>query len=224
MLCQMTGSSFLQNTTNSRFLYLVYQIRKLPMQRTIDYWSLLLCARKHGNNSWAAELLHCNDSVWNTTPKTLHLWRQFVQNNPCETRPFLHRTVAHLPKFHQSCDLVIFFGDHRRAQWIEQPPFEFWSTSLDRFAIGSDLAVPRSRWLPLPAWVPTFSGWYFVEMVSMVSMVSTTQRQLSLMVGRVSYFQMSLAEGCSSRTLFAAYRGSTKMGPLPLHSPLLQQG
>ena len=40
----MIGSSFRQNTTNSRFLYLLDQIREFSIQRTIDNRSLLLCA------------------------------------------------------------------------------------------------------------------------------------------------------------------------------------
>ena len=208
MLCQMTGSSSLQNTTNSRFLCLVYQIR-------IDCWSLLLCAWKHGNNSWSAELLHRNGSVWNTIPKTLHLWRHLVQNTVVKQRPFCIRqlhifqhsanrvnlcSAAITARF--KCEVMLACGylQKEAAQLIEPNQlsshllkvttsehhftFEFWSTSVDHFAIGSDLAVRWSPWLPLSAWVPTFSGWYFAEMVSTVS---TTQRQLSLMSAVFGY-------------------------------------
>lgn len=90
--CQMIGSSFRQNTTNSQFLYLLYDQRIVNPK---GYWLLIsvVVCKKNEDNSWAAELLHRNDSLWNTTPKTSLLWRHCsdwisYQKNSVNQGPF----------------------------------------------------------------------------------------------------------------------------------------
>ena len=149
MLCQMTGSSFFQNTTNSRFLYLGYQIRKLPMQRTIDFFAAV--CMKGGKRLLSSRTFTSQDVAPLETPRTKH---------PCETTPFLHRTVANLPKFYKSCELVIFSastagfnelskGNHQRVSlhiWILIKLWSSRTTKSVAVSLNSNFVWLALRW------------------------------------------------------------------------------
>ena len=79
-------------------------------------WKQLLSSK-----TITSQWLSLNYDSQNVAPlETLH-WLDLVPKKLCETRPFLHWTVAHLSKFHQSCELVSFGapGNQCRVQSIK---------------------------------------------------------------------------------------------------------
>ena len=136
------------------------------MQRTIEYWLLVFAAAcmKGGKQLLSSRTFTSQDVAPLETPRTKHV---------CETTPFLHRTVAHLPKFHKSCEIVIFSAI---------------TAGFNELSKGNQERVSLHIWILIKLWSSRTTKSVAVSMVSTATLLDVWNSELHSNVSRFNPF------------------------------------